>query len=1582
MELAVLMNNKAPGTKLLGELVVAANSGQTLEQIAGTLAARDEFKAEYPLHQTPEEFGAEWVSNILPEADATLKAEAVKIVEAHINGGGSVPALVVAIQKFMGDSANATGDLKVHIDNFSNKVAVATYHTITKEAAEEWVIPATVTSDASTVAVGKGSVDTATAPPPPPAPTVKNLVLTTAAETITGGDGDDSISAVVSGDNGAGTTLLPGDVIDGGAGTDTWTINTAGNPAAQNVIAAIQSSNVENIFFNAYDTDNTADGTSLDMTLFTGVQKVGVTSASATGDMLFNNVPNLVDLDVKNAAGNTVKVTYAASVVSPLAGSQTQNINVSNITGTTGVITVAGVETVNVNSSMLGSRLSDLVIDNATALNITGDKDLRIDSDVTFKDATVATATDGTIDASGFTGKLTLTQSSDVVKITGGSGNDTFKMVGGLTKDDEIIGGEGSDTITLDAATITTQFAKVSGVETVAFNDSGAAVAIAANKLPSDIATLSLTLKDDVTGSDNLVSTVTGYVEGTTVKITRADEDADVDGQVDVTITETTDSADDTITVNVHAIGIQGDEAADTDGDELGMGILNVGNFENVTVNSTKSLTVTANQLMEISAGSAKAITLTGDATTTIDTLTLNAKATSIDASAMTGGLTLAAGAYKATYKLPSKSSTLTFAGNLNASDTVEGGAATITTTTAGDVVTASVSGLTATTGALKISGVETINLTTGGANTLALAGSSGYLMLGVTDNKQTITGFDLASTIGLGLVGDEAATASEIDVTAADATGADDTLKVRVENTNGGTNSIIDVSAVENLALDIRAANTVTLDLSTAEVTGISITEKAGINSGAIALGTLHKNTTSLTSTSDGALTASFANQNNAVTSSAVTFSGKGTAVQNVTGGVKGDTFTLGSTGNITHVIAGGTGTDTTNLTVATGFVNAGSINTENLNITVPAAVDIDLSGASFNAGVDNVTVTGGNSLSTFTTRTIVDAVKTVDLSGFSGNGVFTLAADKADSTVTLTGGPLATDTLAYQITATGTDTPQTSAIETLIVNADAAATLNMSKSDAALVAVDIADSTTVTVAAAENTTVRVTDGAGDSQITVSLADATGSSDSATIEVKDAATNIDAAFNIATTDIETVTVKASSDESVDLSTLTMATAGATMALNVTGTSGLTISALNADVTSIDASTKLAGGVVQTGRSSTAAANYKGGAGADTFMMTNMSDTLTGGAGADTLNIDFNAVLGGINVDLSNATNQIVTANGGAISGSVTGFENVLLDGYTGAYGAMITAAATGSSITGTPQADQINGGAKADVVTSQTGTSVKDVISLGGGDDTVIITIATLADNSNAGQTQTLTFGGGTGDKLQMSDHGTIADADLIQMTGVEVLQLASSGANNVTSTTNGNTAGITTITGGTNADTIVTGAGAQTINSGNGNDNVNGGAGADIINVGGGTNILTISAATNSATVTASNAATSISTASMDKITGLAAGDDIVLSIYAGASQASAADTKLDSNSTNATNDLTFTAAQNVIFKVRGTYDATAETFTEQGSGAAAPDSLFIYDTDSDAATHAYEAVVLIGAGALTFTATNGKNGVIDIT
>jgi hypothetical protein len=219
MELAVLMNNKAPGTKLLGELVSEANAGKTLTEIAGTLAARAEFIKEYPIHQTAADFGAEWIANILPEASAALQAECVAIVEASINSGTSVAALVVSVQDFMSTASETDANLGTHIKNFNNKVTVATYHTITQEAEAEWVIPATVTSDATTVTTANAAVDTALAPVVV-ADAAKNLVMQTASESVVGGSADDAISAVYSNTAGVltGSTILPGDTLDGGAG--------------------------------------------------------------------------------------------------------------------------------------------------------------------------------------------------------------------------------------------------------------------------------------------------------------------------------------------------------------------------------------------------------------------------------------------------------------------------------------------------------------------------------------------------------------------------------------------------------------------------------------------------------------------------------------------------------------------------------------------------------------------------------------------------------------------------------------------------------------------------------------------------------------------------------------------------------------------------------------------------------------------------------------------------------------------------------------------------------------------------------------------------------------------------------------------------------------------------------------------------------------------------------------------------------------------------------------------------------------------------------------------------------------------
>jgi len=92
------------------------------------------------------------------------------------------------------------------------------------------------------------------------------------------------------------------------------------------------------------------------------------------------------------------------------------------------------------------------------------------------------------------------------------------------------------------------------------------------------------------------------------------------------------------------------------------------------------------------------------------------------------------------------------------------------------------------------------------------------------------------------------------------------------------------------------------------------------------------------------------------------------------------------------------------------------------------------------------------------------------------------------------------------------------------------------------------------------------------------------------------------------------------------------------------------------------------------------------------------SDVLTGGLGTDTLDVNYGAVLGGINVDLSSTTNQVTSMDGGAVGGTVLGFENVDLSGYTG-FGAAITAIKTGSKITGTSGIDRITLGAASDTV-------------------------------------------------------------------------------------------------------------------------------------------------------------------------------------------------------------------------------------------------------------------------------------------
>ena len=120
--------------------------------------------------------------------------------------------------------------------------------------------------------------------------------------------------------------------------------------------------------------------------------------------------------------------------------------------------------------------MTDVVIANATALNVTGSANLTINNDVDFaaNTSTELDAIDGTVDASAFTGALDITfNTGDVVSATGGSGADNFEFSSGFDQYDVVNGGAGTDTLALDAgatALTKTDFANVTNTEVLELN--------------------------------------------------------------------------------------------------------------------------------------------------------------------------------------------------------------------------------------------------------------------------------------------------------------------------------------------------------------------------------------------------------------------------------------------------------------------------------------------------------------------------------------------------------------------------------------------------------------------------------------------------------------------------------------------------------------------------------------------------------------------------------------------------------------------------------------------------------------------------------------------------------------------------------------------------------------------------------------------------------------------------------------------------------------------------------------------------------------------------------------------------------
>ena len=99
-------------------------------------------------------------------------------------------------------------------------------------------------------------------------------------------------------------------MIDGNGGSDTLKLSIAGTGTGNTSITGVTMSDVETIEITNFETS--ANGQTLDASLFTGVTSAGLTASSATGDTTITGLVNLVDVNYKNNAGD-LTVTYPAT---------------------------------------------------------------------------------------------------------------------------------------------------------------------------------------------------------------------------------------------------------------------------------------------------------------------------------------------------------------------------------------------------------------------------------------------------------------------------------------------------------------------------------------------------------------------------------------------------------------------------------------------------------------------------------------------------------------------------------------------------------------------------------------------------------------------------------------------------------------------------------------------------------------------------------------------------------------------------------------------------------------------------------------------------------------------------------------------------------------------------------------------------------------------------------------------------------------------------------------------------------------------------------------------------------------------
>jgi hypothetical protein len=1373
-----------------------------------------------------------------------------------------------------GDFDSASGSVTFAAGQQNASVSVKVNGDTTFEAAE--TVKATFSgSDLVASVTASGSITNDDADPD----TVSQAkTLTIGADTITTGSAADTFNGSTA------STLDTGDVLDGGAGSDTL---TAAFGAAESIRPTLTS--IETIKLTA-DTG----ALTIDTRDITGTTLW--TDESSTQGITLNNVAGVTEVTINSNTGGagadtTRTINYTDAAIAGAADNMT--INLDNVDAdTTITITDAGgttneLETVTLNSIGLANTVATLTTAGVetSKVVVTGDTDFTLtsalDNLVLTLDASAATgavtATAGTGAAvmTGGSGADALTGGSGANTLTGGAGNDTLSGAGG---NDIISGGAGNDIIATGTGT-TDVVTGGAGNDTITITDD-AGTNVVSNIDGGDgddiiiLADLADITATDIIGGGAGTDTLNVAVSGTlldaeltkatsietikgpaTAAFTYAPNNISSDAGV-TTITGGTANdiitpgalfASSTLTVNLGGGATSVDDTIDA---SAYTGVItfvetgtSLGSDDTLTGGTSTSDVLKTSGVVQSLAGvsAVENYTVSSDTTTTMTLVTASVadgKLLTIDGTAITTA---------------TKILTVDLQAEANGQVTVLGGAGP-------DVITGSTSDLKDTlTGN---GGNDTFKFTTGDLTAIdVITGGDGTDTINFITDATTVA--DAAFTLVTGvetiksshtltaLTLDDKAQAAGIVTVTDDATTAD-TITVLKDFTSNLTVNL----ATGN---DTITANT-TSDVYTGNLT-VAFADAAGLTTGDVIKGGSGTNSVSLTI--DGANDT--ATLDDAIGISTVTINDSSTAGEDIT-------FALTHTADSTLAYT----IDATSLDLAITGVGAAT----------DEVATIDLSDAN-NKGTYTVNSGSGSDIITMSVGTDI-------ITAGAGTDTIKVAATHLTSADTLSFGTALTsgnDTLEVTGDETFTDADFTNVtgLELLTSSAGAyiIATLGAEADEAGLSSITFVDTTAsdkVTVGAAFDNALTVNLEAADSAVntvdaSASAAAITITGDDTAIEtavitggtgtgdvIKAGSGTYSANANI--TGFETITTTGTTADTSFTTADANIAADATLTFNGTSTT-------TGDLT-VNAGAETDGNITITAGSAGASIITLG-QGNDTFTVSGTGTstaTVTATDGANTI-----TTLGGDDAITMGGGADIVSSGSGADTITITGAQFTSGDTIAAGLGADILTFVGVSTIidsdftnvtgletlteTGANHALTITLGSKAAAagVNAITSTSVDDTITLGAaytnaisitlgaGDDTItatnytkVLTLTTQA-TGDIDANDTITGGTGTGDILNLVGGTTIAAAGLAGVTKIETIKI-SSDINSSVILSNNNTAalgtltvsaaGITTVTKTATIDGDAEVDGYLTIIGSAGIDTITGGALADTISLG----------------------------------------------------------------------------------------------------------------------------------------------------